>query len=151
MKNVYRYIFVFVTGIIITSTTRCRNPDYATPELTTFDVSQDTASSAISGGNVYSNGGSAIKSRGVCWSVDPEPTRNNGKTQDGSGPGHFLSNITGLSPLRTYYLGAYATNSEGTAYGTEVSPTTPPPDTVATDLDGNVYHFITIGTQIWMV
>jgi uncharacterized protein (TIGR02145 family) len=27
----------------------------------------------------------------------------------------------------------------------------PPPDNTVTDIDGNVYHIITIGTQVWMV
>lgn len=131
-------------------TTSCRKMEYSTPEITTAGVSKVTANSANSGGNVFSNGGSTITARGVCWSIDPEPTISNGKTKDGTGAGHFVSNITGLSPLGTYYIRAYATNAEGTAYGNELIITTPPPDTIATDLDGNVYHFITIGTQIWM-
>ncbi|MBU3714493.1 MAG: hypothetical protein FGM46_06040, partial [Ferruginibacter sp.] len=36
----------------------------------------------------------------------------------------------------------------GTAYGNEVSFTTPVPS--VTDIDGNVYPIVTIGTQIWM-
>jgi uncharacterized protein (TIGR02145 family) len=121
-----------------------------TPELSTTNVSQITASSASSGGSITSNGGSSVTSRGVVWSINPEPTINNGRTTDGTGTGNFLSKVYGLSPATTYFLRAYATNAEGTAYGDELTLTTAPPDTVATDLDGNVYRFITIGSQVWM-
>ncbi len=57
-----------------------------------------------------------------------------------------------LSPLAsqvTYYVRAYATNAFGTAYGNEVSFTSSSADAV-TDIDGNVYPYIQIGTQTWM-
>jgi uncharacterized protein (TIGR02145 family) len=44
---------------------------------------------------------------------------------------------------------AYATNGVGTAYGNILSLTTQQVKTV-TDIDGNIYHYITIGNQIWM-
>ncbi len=150
MKNIYRYLIRgILPGILIIYATSCRKIEYSTPELTTAGISEVTATSANSGGNVFSNGGSPITSRGVCWSTVSEPTIDNGRTRDGSGAGHFISNISGLSPVSTYYIRAYATNAEGTAYGNELTITTPP-DTIATDPDGNVYHFITIGTQVWM-
>jgi uncharacterized protein (TIGR02145 family) len=50
-----------------------------------------------------------------------------------------------------YYVRAYATNSQGTAYGGQVSFTTlTNGGNTVTDIDGNVYPIITIGTQVWM-
>ena len=86
-------------------------------KLTTADVSEITATSAVSGGNITNDGGSPITARGVCWSTDPNPTISSNKTTDGSGTGSFTSNLSGLTIDVTYYVRAYATNASGTAYG----------------------------------
>ncbi len=62
--------------------------------------------------------------RGVCWSTTVNPTIANSHTIDGSGTGAFISNISGLTRGTLYHVRAYATNSVGTAYGTDVSFTT---------------------------
>ena len=71
------------------------------------------------------DGNATVTARGVCWSTSHNPTVSNSHTTDGSGTGSFTSSITGLSQNTTYYVRAYATNSVGTAYGNEVSFTTP--------------------------
>ena len=94
------------------------------PILTTTDASEITATTATSGGNITSQGASALTARGVCWSTSTNPTTTGSHTSDGAGTGIFTSNITGLAPITTYYVRAYATNNEGTSYGNEVSFTT---------------------------
>lgn len=92
------------------------------PTLTaTTAASLIRSTAAASGGNVIDNGGATITDRGVCWSTSINPTISDSKTTDGSGLGSFISNITGLTIGITYYVRAYATNSAGTAYGSQTS------------------------------
>ncbi len=95
------------------------------PTLTTVEVTSTTLTSAVSGGTVTSDGGGAITAKGVCWSTTANPTPSlTTKTDEGAGSASFTSNITGLTPSTTYYYRAYATNSAGTGYGTELTFTT---------------------------
>ena len=124
------------------------------PEVHTTTVTDVRDSWAICGGNVTSNGGADVISRGVCWSILPDPTTDDSHTTDGSGNGSFTSTITGLLPSTTYHVRAYATNIAGTAYGEELTFTTWPAfycgiDS-ATDYDDNHYPTVEIGSQCWM-
>ncbi len=93
------------------------------PTVTTSGISNPTLTTAVCGGNVTDDGGSAVTGRGVCWSTSPYPTttNNHGLTNDGTGVGSFTSTITGLTPGNTYHVRAYATNRNGTAYGIDIS------------------------------
>jgi uncharacterized protein (TIGR02145 family) len=123
------------------------------PSLTTTPATGITPNSASSGGNITYDGGNEIVARGLCWSTSPNPTILNSITNEGTGTGIFTSNILNLISDTTYYMRAYATNSEGTAYGNQISFTTPPyfvPGNGVADIDGNAYQSIIIGTQEWM-
>jgi uncharacterized protein (TIGR02145 family) len=96
------------------------------PSVTTAAVTNITITTATSGGNVTSDGGATITARGVCWSTGSNPTLSDPHTNDGTGTGTFVSNITGLTPNTLYYVRAYATNSVGTSYGNEVTFSTLP-------------------------
>ena len=81
-----------------------------------------TTSAAMSGGVITSDGGSSITARGVVWGTSTAPTIALAtKTTDGTGTGTYSSSITGLTSGVTYYLRAYATNSIGTKYGSEIT------------------------------
>lgn len=74
--------------------------------------------------SVSSDGGSAITERGVVWATTALPTTANFKKSVAGTTGNFDVQATGLSPLTSYYLRAYATNAIGTAYGSQISFTT---------------------------
>ncbi len=89
--------------------------------ITTNAPTGVTNSSAVSGGAISNDGGDPVTTRGVCWSVAPNPTLTDSYSTDGSGIGSFTSNITGLYGSTRYYVRAYALNTAGVAYGNEVS------------------------------
>ena len=110
------------------------------PTISTSAITNITTNTATSGGNVTYNGGATVTSRGVCWSTSSNPTLADTYTTDGSGDGTFVSEMTALLANTQYFVRAYATNSEGTAYGNEVSFTTATPSlaTVTTNSVTNI-------------
>jgi uncharacterized protein (TIGR02145 family) len=124
------------------------NSELTTPTVTTGDITNITTTTATCSGNVTSEGGIDVTTRGVCWSTSENPTILDSKTTDGTGLGTYTSNITGLSPNTTYYVRAYATNSEGIAYGEQKSFQTY--DLFTDSRDSRVYKMKTIGEQVWM-
>ncbi len=93
------------------------------PTVNTSAISAMTATTAISGGEIVSDGGAGLTARGVCWSTQPNPTLtdNSGFTVNGYCTGTFSSELTGLTSGTTYYVRAYATNGMGTSYGEVIS------------------------------
>jgi PKD repeat protein len=94
------------------------------PTVTTTAISNITYNSATSGGNVTSDGGSAVTARGVCWSTSMNPTTADAHTTEAGTTGAYTSQMTGLSYSTLYYVRAYATNVHGTSYGNEITFTT---------------------------
>lgn len=115
------------------------------PEVTSAPVSSVGVTTAVSGGNVTSDGGGEILARGVCWNTSGTPSITDQKTTDAPGTGSFISNITDLDAGTIYYVRAYVTNDAGTDYGDEYRFSTS-----VTDIEGNIYNTVIIGTQIWM-
>jgi formylglycine-generating enzyme required for sulfatase activity len=113
---------VLVDGLILTGGSA---PAPVKPTVTTASITNITTSTATCGGNVTSDGGASVTARGVCWSTSANPTTSNSKTTNGSGTGSFTSSITGLNSNTTYHVRAYAINSVGTSYGSDVSFKTP--------------------------
>ena len=107
-----------------TTTTTGGGSSEELPIVTTNGVTSVTENSAVCGGNVTSDGNATVTARGVCWSTSQNPTTNDNTTYNGSDTGSFTSNISGLTAGTTYYVRAYAVNSQGTAYGMQKTFTT---------------------------
>jgi hypothetical protein len=89
-------------------------------------------------------GGTEVTARGVCWSVNPNPTTEDHHSSDGGGIGEFSIEMTGLVPNTKYYVRAYATNELGTAYSEEESLITVPEEQEPTGYI-NGYPYVDLG------
>lgn len=90
----------------------------------TVAATEVVCTTANPGGNVTSDGGSTITERGLCYGTASNPTTADSKSVQAGTTGSWTGSLTGLAEGTTYYVRAYATNSEGTTYGTETSFTT---------------------------
>src|SRR5690554_4894007 len=161
-KKTNNLIFpLLLMGVFLIFASSCKKDDddngngnnTGIPVLSTTAITDITQTTAKSGGNITSDGGATVTVRGVCWSTNQTPTISDNKTTDGTGAGNFVSSISGLTANTTYYVRAYATNSNGTAYGSVMSFTTQEGSSGSTftdPRDGKVYQTVVIGNQVWM-
>jgi len=93
-----------------------------TPTVTTGSAGTPTTNSvAITGSNVTSGGGASVTARGIAYGTSATPTIANSTTSNGTETGSFDATLGGLTSGTTYYARAYATNSAGTSYGSQIS------------------------------
>jgi hypothetical protein len=101
---------------------------FITPTVTTeTPVTNITQTTAHGTGTVVSDGGATISVSGLVWSTTLNPTTIDSKTTDGwavGGPWTGIQDMTGLMCNTLYHVRAYATNSVGTSYGSDIAFTT---------------------------
>ena len=121
-------------------------PSVLVPTVSTTTVSGITSSGASSGGNVTADGGASVTAKGVYFGTSATPISG---TSNGAGTGNYTSTLSPLTINTQYFYRAYATNSVGTGYGSDLSfytlantPTTP---TVATPATTSLNVSITSG------
>ena len=119
---------------------------YVTPTVTTSAVVLITETTAVAGGKVTADGGASVTERGVVYSTSQNPTTVNSKVTAGSGTGSFTCNLSGLQAGTKYYVRAYAVNSAGTSYGTQVSFTTQ--QSSSDNGTENGYEYVDLGLSV---
>ena len=99
------------------------------PVVATSAASSVTTATATVGGNILSNGLSAVTASGVVIGTSANPSIGDpgvidSLTTPNIGNGTYSFNLVGLALSTTYHFRAYATNALGTTYGPDSSFTT---------------------------
>lgn len=94
------------------------------PTVSTDNITDILATSAIVTGSIISDGGAYISESGIVYNTSENPTISNNKVLSSERSGTFQCNLTDLQEQTTYYVRAYAINEKGVAYGEEKSFTT---------------------------
>ncbi len=108
------------------------------PVVQTLQATNQSDNTVVLNGKVIDENNSAVKERGFCWSVNPNPSLNDSVVNSNFGPGDFSAQLLGLSYSKKYYYKAFATNTHGTSFGEEFSFTTPIRDPI---IDVNIASF----------
>ena len=120
-KKVIGTYLYFILVVLIIVIEGCNNEEVTIPVLTTSAITDITQTSASGSGAITSNGGASVTACGLCWSTSQNPTITDSMTTGNLNNGILTGSLTGLNPGTTYYVRTFATNSAGTAYGSEMS------------------------------
>ncbi len=155
-KSILLICSTVITGMFLVLTNGCKE-QAAAPSVTTAAITDITEIGAISGGSISDEGSSVVYQKGVCWSTGPEPTIADNITDEGDDNSSFTSEITGLNNTTTYYVRAYAKNSDATGYGNQLSfvatpatvtpPCSPAQNYIRYHLENHTYGFVYAGTS----
>jgi pectin methylesterase-like acyl-CoA thioesterase len=132
MVAVFTGLFFFATGF---GTLQAQ-----LPSVITGVPGQVTTDGASLSGSVTSDGGSAITSRGFVYGKFALPTLDDEVVSLEGATGAMSHSLSGLTDNTTYYVRAFASNANGTAYGANRNFRTlakPDPVFVVVALDGS--------------
>ncbi|MEA1886066.1 MAG: fibronectin type III domain-containing protein [Bacteroidota bacterium] len=119
----YQYKAFATDGSVIVygNTKTFRSLPLTVPEVILYPAENITSKTATLTANVASDGGAEVVERGFCYSTLVNPDLNDKVViNDQGGTGEFTEEIIDLEPGSTYYVRAFANNSQGTSYSNEI-------------------------------
>lgn len=143
-------VLILAISTLIFSTSCEKDESGSLPVTSTKEVAEIMDTEVVTGGTVSASGGSKIVAIGVCYTgSDEEPTVESefvaagNYTHEGivEEEWDFNATITGLTPLTTYKVRAYAANENGVSYGETKTFTTKAGKTFHTLTPDMLYTF----------
>lgn len=162
MKYKLKHTYVLLCIVLFISNCKKKDPEplpiiEPTPTFTTSTVTNIDDSSAVCGGNIPSKDIGSVKTAGVCWYTQPNPTVFNNKTINEVGSGSYTSYMENLKSYSTYFVRAYAITLTDTIYGNELRFTTLPSSKwlaldygIVADQNTKISGIVTYGEDVYV-
>ena len=128
MQKQFKILIIGLLSILILFVIACED-DFEempnAPKVETISTNVINGSTVMVSGKIIENGGSALEEKGICISTSPDPAIDDLKLVESSDSDEYEVEVGELDASTEFYVRAYARNSFGIGYGSELTFTTP--------------------------